>query len=421
MRVTRIAGEGLKSLGANKVRTSLMMAGTIVGIAALVVIMAAGEATKKKINNQVNNFGPNAMMLIAGGGKDMPPPDMFCTTLTLEDANAVRDAIDDVEIVTPIAWHFLINLRGPEGETRAVAWGVESDWHDAWKWDTCAGDEISELHVAGKDKVCVIGDTVRKDLFGDVDPEQTLGQSILVNNVSLEVIGVLKTRGTSPMGTDIDNRIVMPISTAMRRVMNVDYLGAIRVIAKDHVAKDPVLMSGLVEEIRELMVKRHNISPPEENDFRIVTASSIRTLAESMAGKFSILLISLCVVTLLVGGVVLMNILLISVAERTKEIGLRRAMGATRGDIFAQFLTESLAVTFLGMVLGSLLGWGISVLLPSVTRIMQLHGWLEKKIPTELSWQPFVLAVVFALLVGTFFGVQPARRAARLHPVDALR
>jgi putative ABC transport system permease protein len=207
----------------------------------------------------------------------------------------------------------------------------------------------------------------------------------------------------------------------MRRVMNVDHVGAIRIIAKDYVAKDPVLMDRQVEEIRELMAQRHSISPPEENDFRIVTASSIRMLAERMAGKFSILLISLCVVTLLVGGLVLMNILLISVAERTNEIGLRRAMGATRGDIFAQFLTESLVVTFLGMALGSLLGWGISVLLPRVSRILQLHGWLEETIPAELSWQPFALSVVFALLVGTCFGVLPARRAARLHPVDALR
>jgi len=412
MRVTRIAGEGLKSLVANKVRTSLMMAGTIVGIAALVAIMAAGEGTKRKINKRVNNFGPNAMMLIAGGGKDMPPPSMECTTLTLEDADAIRDTIDDVETVTPIAWDFLINLRGPEGETQAVAWGIEPDWHDAWNWYTSAGDQISDLHVAGSgDKVCVIGDTVRKDLFGDVEPEQTLGHSIRVNNVSLEVIGVLTRRGASPMGTDFDNRIVMPITTAMHQVMGeVDHVGAIRIIAKDHIAKDPALMDAQVEEIRELMVERHHISSAEENDFRIVTASSIRTLAESVAGKFSILLISLCVVTLLVGGVVLMNILLISVAERTKEIGLRRAVGATRGDVFAQFLAESLAVTLLGTVIGSLLGCGVSLLLPPLL-----------KIPAVLSWQPFVLSVVFALLVGTFFGVQPARRAAGLHPVDALR
>ena len=217
--------------------------------------------------------------------------------------------------------------------------------------------------------------------------------------------GVLEERGTSPMGGDFDNRVILPITTAMRRVMNVDYVGAIRIITQD-----PARMSQQAEAIRQLIHERHRITPSEEDDFRIITAEIIAELARGTSGTLSMLLIALAALSLIVGGVVLMNILLISVAERTQEIGLRRAVGATRRDIFVQFLTESLAVTVLGMVLGSLIGLGVSVALPRLTPIMAIP-----------SWEPFVLALAFALLVGTFFGVQPARRAARLHPVEALR
>ena len=191
----------------------------------------------------------------------------------------------------------------------------------------------------------------------------------------------------------------------MRRVMNVDHLGAIRVVTQN-----PALMGKQAKAIRALIRKRHHITPPEENDFRLVTSTVIARLVKGSASTLSFLLIALAAMSLFVGGVVMMNILLISVAERTREIGLRRAVGATRGDVFAQFLTESLAVTIFGTILGSLLGLGVSILLP---RIIQM--------PAIVTWEPFALALAFALLVGTFFGVQPARRAARLHPVETLR
>jgi putative ABC transport system permease protein len=162
--------------------------------------------------------------------------------------------------------------------------------------------------------------------------------------------------------------------------------------------------------VKTLIHQRHHITPPEEDDFRLITATVIGQIVKGSAGTLSMLLIALAALSLFVGGVVMMNILVISVAERTKEIGLRRAVGATQGDVFAQFLTESLAVTIFGTILGSLLGLGVSLLLPKVTPM-----------PAIVTWEPFALALVFALLVGTFFGVQPARRAARLHPVESLR
>ena len=207
------------------------------------------------------------------------------------------------------------------------------------------------------------------------------------------------------MGGDFDNRVIVPITTAMRRIMNIDHIGAIRVITRS-----ASLMPRQAEDIRTLIHERHHINPPEDDDFRIVSPMVIAELARGTSRTLSILLISLTGLSLIVGGVVLMNILLISVSERVKEIGLRRAVGATRRDIFVQFLTESLSVTLLGMFLGSGLGWAISLLLIRIAQV-----------PAVISWEPFALAVVFAFLVGTIFGVQPARRAATLHPVEALR
>jgi putative ABC transport system permease protein len=404
MRLLRIANEGAKSLTANKVRTFFMMAGTIVGIAALTVIMAIGKGTERKVMQRVETFGPRAIILIAGGGKDLPPPDMNITTLRLEDAQAVREQIEGLEIVSPQAWRFNMDLKHGTSQIQAVVWGVEPNWHDAWNWYAVEGEGIAAEDVATMARVCVIGSSVKRDLFGDTDP---VGQTLYVNKVSLTVKGVLKRQGTGGMAGvgDFDNRIIVPITTAMRRIMNVDYVGAIRIVSKD-----TALMPEQVKAIRDLMHERHHITPPQEDDFRLITPTVIGDLARGTSRTLSLLLGALAGLSLLVGGVVLMNILLISVAERTKEIGLRRAVGATQRDVFLQFLVESLAVTFLGMLIGTGLGWGISVVLSKVSPM-----------PVVVSWEPFALAAVFALLVGTFFGVQPARRAARLNPVESLR
>ena len=402
MRLPRIAAEGARALAANKLRTFFMMAGTVVGIAALTIIMAIGKGTERKVMKRVQTFGPRAMMLIAGGGKDLPPPDMTVTTLTLEDAEAVRREIDGLETVTPMAWSFRMRATREANQYDAIVWGAEPSWHDAWNWYTQAGEGIADQDVATMARVCVIGQTIQRELFPDTDP---IGEHLYINKVRLTVKGVLEPRGSSPMGGDFDNRVILPITTAMRRVMNVDHLGAIRIITQD-----PSLMPKQAAAIRALIHDRHHISPPQEDDFRIVSADVIAELARGTSRTLSILLIALAALSLLVGGVVLMNILLISVAERVKEIGLRRAVGATRRDIFLQFLTESLAVSLVGMALGSLVGWGACLILPRFTPM-----------PVVVSWEPFALALAFALLVGTFFGVQPARRAACLHPVEALR
>ncbi len=408
MRLSRMAGEGIQALGTNKLRTFFMMAGTIVGVAALVVILAMGKGTEKKVKKRMRVFGPEAMMLIAGGGKDMPPPDMTVTTLTLDDAEAIRNEIDGLEIVSPMAWRFQMSVKHDVNQYQAIVWGVEPSWHKAWNWHAAEGDEISDVDVASLDNVCVIGRTIQEELFGSDDP---IGQWIYVNKVRLKVKGVLEKRGTSPMGGDFDNKVVLPISTAMRRVMNVDYVGAIRIITKN-----PDLMTQQAKDIRKLIHVRHGINEAEEDDFRIITAKIIARLARGTSGTLSMLLMALATLSLIVGGIVMMNILLISVAERTNEIGVRRAVGATRNDIFVQFLTEALVVTLLGLILGSLLGVGASALWLGMPMFRAILSGISLSFVVGL-----VLALLLALFIGTISGVLPARRAAKLHPVEALR
>jgi putative ABC transport system permease protein len=402
MRLTRITKEGVKALGANKQRTFFMMAGTIIGIAALIVIMAIGKGTEQKVMKRVNNFGVRAIMVTAGGGKGFSPPQEGITTMKLEDVDAVRSQIQGAEIISPGALERGMAIKAGAAQVQSTVFAVEPDWHAAWDWDVKDGDPIMEEDMATMARVCLLGATVHRDLFGEANP---IGEYIQIGNVRFLVKGLLEVKGTSPDGRDMDNRVYIPFTTGLRRLFNRDYVSFIRVKVKD-----PEQIVAIGEQIRKLLHERHHITPPEEDDFAIVTAADVAAEARGISGVFSILLAALAGLSLIVGGIVLMNILLISVAERTKEIGLRRAMGAMRGDIFIQFLTESLSITLLGMLLGVALGWGASVLTGIIL-----------KTPMIISWESFALAVAFSLVVGLFFGIQPARRAARLNPVESLR
>jgi putative ABC transport system permease protein len=402
MRILRIAQEGVQSLGANKLRTFFMMAGTLVGIAALTVIMAMGKGTEKKVMTRVNSFGTRAIMVNAGGGKGMSPPQDSIITLRLEDAEAIRNQIPGIEVLSPGVMKRGMPVKAGASQTQPVVFAVEPDFHDAWDWYVKSGDPISAEDMATTARVCVLGTTVSRTLFGDTNP---VGDYVQIGNTRFLVKGVLESKGTSPMGTDFDNRALIPLTTGLRRVFNQDNVSFVRIKVQD-----PKQLLKIGEEIRKLLHERHHITPPQEDDFAIVTASDIAKAARGISGTLTILLIALAGLSLIVGGIVLMNILLISVSERTKEIGLRRALGATQSDIFMQFLAESLAITLLGMLFGCIVGWGASVLV----------GMYAKE-PVVISWEPFALAVVFSMLVGLFFGIQPARRAAKLKPVEALQ
>lgn len=402
MRASRIIKEGVQSLGANKLRTFFMMAGTIVGIAALTVIMAMGKGTEQNVMKKVNSFGIKAIMVTAGGGKGFSPPQEGITTLRIEDLEAIRGQVQGIELLSPGVIKRGSSIKAGNAQAQATVFAVEPDWYEAWEWQLASGDPISAEDMSTMARTCNLGTTLSRTLFGDADPT---GEYIQIGTTRFLVKGLLESRGTSPSGGDMDNRVLVPLTTGMRRLLNQDHLSYIRVKVKD--TKDLIPIG---DEIRKILHERHHITPPQEDDFAIVTASDIARAARGISGTLSILLIALAALSLIVGGIVLMNILLISVSERVKEIGLRRALGATQSDIFMQFLAESLAITLLGMFFGCLVGWGASLLVA-----------VYAKAPVIISWEPFALAVVFSLIVGLFFGIQPARRAARLKPVEALQ
>ncbi|MFW5882489.1 MAG: ABC transporter permease [Planctomycetota bacterium] len=401
MKLLRIAADGLYTLAMHPLRSGLMTLGTVVGVAALIVVMALGAGTQRKLHQRLQNFGPDAIMIPAGGGK-RPGPDMNTTTLTLADAEAIRSQVPDLALVSPMAWHYGMPLKHDDRQHQAFLWGVEPDWHQAFSWYPASGRGITAGDVAAQARVCVLGASVARELFGQADP---IGRSLQANNVRLEVVGVLEERGASPMGGDWDDRLLVPITTAMRRILNVDHLGVIRVLVDD-----PAQLEAKSRAIRDLLRTRHRITPPQEDDFRIVSAAVIARFAGKQSGTLQLLLTVLAAVSLLVGGVVQMSVLLVAVSERTNEVGLRRAVGASEGDIFRQFLVESVAVALVGLVVGLVLGHALCLLLPRVLPMPLVPGW-----------PPVLIAVAAALAVGLVFGLQPARRAARLDPVSALR
>ena len=402
MNITRIAAEALRSLTVHKLRTFLMMIGTLVAVAALTVILAIEKGTQIEVTKRVESFGTRLIKINAGGGKGYTKPLPNVTTLRMEDGDAIRASLKGWDIVTSVAQRNNMPTKTGDKQSTASVYAVDADWHEAMDWPTVQGAGISGDDVATLAHVCVLGAGLAKNLFGNENP---VGSDIDIGKVRFRVKGVLVRHDVSPGGEDENIRVVVPLTTGLRRLYNQEHLSYIRVRMKS--AAQVPAMAG---EIRRLLHEQHHIVPPQEDDFSVVTAGEVAEAARGISQTLTRLLTALTGVALLVSGVVMMNILLVAVSQRKREIGLRRSIGATRRDVFAQFLCESLTVTLLGAAGGAVLGWVVCVLLPSHT-----------KLKLAVTWEPFVLAAVCGLVIGVFFGMLPARRAASLNPVDALR
>jgi len=402
MSMKTAAQVSLQGLVKYKTRTFLMMLGIIVGIATLTVVVSISKGMQRKVLQSIQSFGPNAVMVSAGGGKMFGPPEDRVTTLTLEDAAALRDAVPGLRSVAPFTVNIEQNIIAGNRSTTSPVVGVTPEFADAWQWYPEKGEFISDEDTASLSRNAVLGQTVARELFGDQEP---LGETVRVNTTTFTVVGVLARRGTSPMGMDMDRRVMIPLTTAMKRMYNVDHVGMIRLYLDD-----PSRLKDATAIVTSVLSERHRITPPGENDFRTINTMSMAMMASGVAKTLGTFLGLLSLVSLVVGGIVIANIMFVSVGERRKEIGIRRAFGATARDIRRQFLGEALFVTISGGVVGTLLGIVISI------------GFARmKNMPTVISWEPFVLALVFSSLVGVLAGLQPARRAAALDPVEAIR
>jgi len=404
MKTGRLIGVAFKQLGKNKLRSFLMMIGIVIGIIALTLVVSAGLGAQKRIMERVKKFGLDSLMVFSGGGREMgrPSGEQPIANLKLDDAQALREEITVIKELAPFNRKSQAEIIFQDRYTTATIFGVTPAWVPVWDWDAREGEFIAAEDMDRMARVVVLGETVKQELFGDSNP---IGEFIRVGNIQFEVKGIMEIKGTSPGGGDMDNRVYVPLTTFMRRVANVDYLAGIKVRLESHREIDRVAL-----EIQSLMRERHRIAPGMPDDFTVRKPDEVKEMAERVAGTFNILLIIIAGISLIAGGVVVSNIMLLSVSERRKEIGLRKAVGAQRKHILFQFLIESTVVTLTGGALGILLG-------VAGTRLMvMLTG-----APASVSWEIVAVGVFCSSLVGMIAGLQPARRASVLQPTEALR
>jgi putative ABC transport system permease protein len=405
MRLLRLSKQAAGALWNQKGKAFLMLLGTAVGIMLLTAVVGLSQGVERRIAQITATFGPRSIMIFAGGGQMRGPGDRSASssTLKLEDAQALRKRLADRAVVTAVVRGRDVAVKAGEINAQSEVWGADPNFPQTFEWYVESGDPLTEDDERAMARVCVVGTTVARNLFPDQDP---IGQRLLINRVQFTVKGVLASRGTNTMGFDMDDQVWIPLSTGMRRLFRKDSIDSIRLNVRS--ADDVPAVS---EEATALLRQRHRISGADEDDFRLRTPDFIAARVRSMARTTQYVGAALTAVALVVGGVVLMNILLLSLSERVPEIGLKRALGASQGDIFAEFLVESVLVSLAGMALGVLLGVVPVLLIPKLFPMM----------PMAVTWKTFAYAALFSALVGAVFGVQPARRAARLDPVEALR
>ncbi|MFA4875202.1 MAG: ABC transporter permease [bacterium] len=395
--------QGFKTLGANKVRTGLSMLGILIGVAAVVAMLALGSGAKQAIEKQLSSLGSNLLNLRPGavqmGGVMLETG--AATRLTLEDAASLKEGIPTVKDAAP-------SVMG-----RGQVTYLDKNWNTqvlgatpAYATMRAAVPEVGRFFTEEENRtrslIAVVGATVVRELFGDENP---IGEMIKINKVNFRVIGLLPVKGATGF-RDQDDTIVIPVLTAMHRLFGKDYVDYIDIEVEDASEVDQAQAAAM-----ELMIARHKIPPSQRQDaFQIRNMADIKAALAQSSKTMSVLLAVIAAISLLVGGIGIMNIMLVSVTERTREIGLRKAVGARRFDILSQFLAEAVVVSVFGGVLGIALGWIITVILSAVS------GWT-----TSVSLSAILLAFFFSASIGVIFGLYPARQASFLNPIEALR
>ncbi len=393
----------LRALQRNKLRSLLTMLGIVIGVGAVVAMVGIGNGAKAQVEAQIATLGQNVILIFPGssfsGGVQSGSGGVG--TLKLEDAKAIADEVPGVVAVSPGTRVTSQLGFGNQNWSTSVA-GEAPEYFDIRQWEIVGGAGFTEQDVRAAAKVAVIGATVAKQLFGEEEP---IGQIMRVRNVPFQVIGVLKPKGTSIMGSDQDDVVVVPYSTVMKRLSGITNL---RMISVQCVSEERT--QAVVNGITDLMRQRHRLGQDRENDFMVRSQQEIAEMATATSKVLRLLLGAIASVSLVVGGIGIMNIMLVSVTERTREIGIRIALGAHGADILKQFLIEAVTLSSLGGLIGILLGLGTSTLLS------RFAGW-----PTLTSINAIIIAFLFSAAVGVFFGLYPAKKAAALDPIDALR
>ena len=389
------------SLIANKMRSILTMLGIIIGVAAVIALVSIGNGVKQDIQNSISSLGSNLLMVMPGAPRTpgVRPSQGSMKSLKVSDYQAISK-LDGVKAASPYTANSYVTIYQSKNWTTTVS-GVSSNFQDVNNWTMAEGRFISSKNVENRERVAVVGQTVVKNLFAGEDP---VGKEIRVKNIPFRVIGVLNSKGNGTMGNDQDDTIFIPYTTAMERVEGVDYLRMVYVVASDDNGIDR-----LQSDIENLLRVRHSIKDTNLDDFNIQNMKSIMETMEQTTGTLTLFLGAVAAISLVVGGIGIMNIMLVSVTERTREIGIRKALGATYFVIVTQFLIEAVVISLMGGFIGIALGIGASKLIG-----------LASGMSTVISVPTIVLSFAFSMAIGLVFGIYPARKAAKLNPIDAL-
>jgi len=396
----------MRALTVNKMRSALTMLGIIIGVGAVIAMIAIGSGAKKRIAEQIASIGSNLLIVLSGSstsggvrfGSGTVP------TLRVDDAKAILNEIPAVKYVAPGLGGGAQVVFGNQNWSTIVN-GYTPEVLEIREWPLASGRSFTQQDIDGATKVCLLGQTVVDNLFGGIDP---MGQIIRIKLVPFTVIGVLAPKGQSTQGQDQDDTIIVPLTTAQKKLFGMQFPGMVRWILVQ--ATEPEVMKDVENQINDLLRQRHHIQPKQDNDFTVRNLTEIMSTAEQSANVMSLLLGAIASVSLIVGGIGIMNIMLVSVTERTREIGIRIAVGAKGRDILLQFLIESLVLSLIGGTVGIGIGVAGTLILSSFTQ------W-----PTLFSVEAILLAFLFSGSVGVFFGFYPARKASLLNPIEALR
>ncbi|HEV2178298.1 MAG TPA: ABC transporter permease [Terriglobia bacterium] len=403
MELREIVRLAMQALGRNKMRSALTMLGMIIGVGAVICSVAVGEGAANQVQEQINNLGDNMVWVEAGGRQvnGVRSGQQGTKTLTAADAKAIADQVSLVQNVSPNADTHAQVVYGNQNWSTFTR-GVYPAYLNVARWKIARGSPFFTSDVDHASNVCLLGQTVADNLFGREDP---IGKTIRVNALPCLAIGVLEPKGQSPFGRDQDDVIIMPLTTVQKKIKGADWVDDIFCSAVSRAAIAPA-----ERQISALLRQRHHLRPDEPDDFNLRHPADIAQAGAQSERILTLLLGSIASISLLVGGIGIMNIMLVSVTERTREIGVRMALGATEHDVQMQFLSEATALSLLGGLLGLVAGVAGS------SAIAGTLGW-----PTLIPPQAIAVAVVFSAAVGIFFGYYPARKAARLDPIEALR
>lgn len=397
--------ETYTALSANKARSGLTILGIVIGISSVIAMVAIGQGAQGSIQSSIQSIGSNLILIMPGiqrgPGSQVSSGRGSARSLTQEDADAIIKQITSAKAVSPeISGRYQVTSKGKNTNTSVV--GTVPAYPEVRNMQIDQGSFISDQNIRSLSKVAILGPTARDDLFGE--GADAIGQTIRIKNIEFKIVGITKAKGGTGFGSQ-DDMIFIPLSSAQRFIAGDTYVTTISVEADDQNS-----MSDIQQQITDLLLARHHISDPQLADFNTLNQADIVATASSVTNTFTVLLAAVAGISLVVGGIGIMNMMLTTVTERTREIGLRKAIGAKKKDISLQFLIEAVMLTFFGGFVGVVLGWAMSF---TVTYL----GVLQ----TSVSLSSILLAFGVSALIGIVFGYYPARRAASLNPIEALR